>query len=49
MPSLRARREDIPLLVKHFVELSVRRTGMRVVLREIHNALAFHSDFRLNV
>jgi formate hydrogenlyase transcriptional activator len=30
MPSLRARREDIPALVKHFVELSIRRTGRHV-------------------
>jgi formate hydrogenlyase transcriptional activator len=30
LPALRARREDIPSLVKHFVELSVRRTGRQV-------------------
>jgi formate hydrogenlyase transcriptional activator len=30
VPSLRARREDIPLLAKHFVELSIRRTGRQV-------------------
>jgi formate hydrogenlyase transcriptional activator len=30
VPSLRARCEDIPLLVKHFVELSIRRTGRQV-------------------
>ena len=30
LPALRARREDIPELVKHFVELSVRRTGRQV-------------------
>jgi len=30
LPSLRARREDIPALVKHFVEVSSRRTGMQI-------------------
>jgi len=30
IPALRARREDIPALVKHFVELSIRRTGRQV-------------------
>jgi transcriptional regulator with GAF, ATPase, and Fis domain len=30
IPALRARHEDIPALVKHFVELSVRRTGRQV-------------------
>ncbi len=30
IPSLRARSEDIPALVKHFVELSIRRTGRQV-------------------
>ena len=30
VPSLRARREDIPSLAKHFVELSIRRTGRQV-------------------
>jgi transcriptional regulator with GAF, ATPase, and Fis domain len=30
LPSLRARREDIPALVKHFVEVSSRRTGMSI-------------------
>jgi formate hydrogenlyase transcriptional activator len=30
LPSLRARREDIPALVKHFVEVSVRRTGRQI-------------------
>jgi formate hydrogenlyase transcriptional activator len=30
LPSLRARHEDIPALVKHFVEVSVRRTGMQI-------------------
>jgi formate hydrogenlyase transcriptional activator len=30
IPALRSRREDIPALVKHFVELSVRRTGRQV-------------------
>ncbi len=30
IPALRARCEDIPALVKHFVELSVRRTGRQV-------------------
>jgi formate hydrogenlyase transcriptional activator len=30
LPSLRARREDIPALVKHFVEVSSRRTGMHI-------------------
>jgi transcriptional regulator with GAF, ATPase, and Fis domain len=30
VPSLRARREDIPALVEHFVEVSIRRTGRRI-------------------
>ena len=30
VPSLRARREDIPLLVKHFVELYTHRTGRQI-------------------
>jgi transcriptional regulator with GAF, ATPase, and Fis domain len=30
VPSLRARREDIPALVEHFVELSIRRTGRHI-------------------
>jgi formate hydrogenlyase transcriptional activator len=30
VPSLRARREDIPLLVQHFVELSIHRTGRQI-------------------
>ncbi len=30
LPSLRARREDIPALVKHFVEVSSRRTGRHI-------------------
>ena len=30
LPSLRARREDIPALVKHFVEVSARRTGRQI-------------------
>jgi formate hydrogenlyase transcriptional activator len=30
VPSLRARREDIPSLAKHFVELSIRRTGRQI-------------------
>lgn len=30
VPSLRARREDIPALVNHFVEVSTRRTGRQI-------------------
>jgi formate hydrogenlyase transcriptional activator len=30
LPPLRARREDIPSLVKHFTELSIRRTGRQI-------------------
>jgi transcriptional regulator with GAF, ATPase, and Fis domain len=41
IPALRARREDIPALVKHFVELSIRRTGRQVdyIPQETMNAL----------
>jgi formate hydrogenlyase transcriptional activator len=45
MPALRARREDIPALVKHFVEFSVRRTGRQVdyIPQETMDALSSYS------